>query len=137
MGFLQPWGDSVPMSEQGCASATGELSLFLFFFIPILVLLILISLAFIILTVTLTVHFMKLTNSTLSRPIPCPCRVPGTHRKICNRKVFKDFLIIFIIRYSIVLLIISSTNLIIFHYRFAARVLCVSATARRRTTASP
>ena len=92
---------------------------------------------FMILTVTFTVQLIKLSNPTLVRPVPCPCRVPGTHRKICNRKVFKDVFIMLTICCSIVLLIISSTNLIIFHYRFAARVLCVSATARRRTTASP
>ena len=38
----------------------------------------------------------KLTNPTPIRPIPCPCRVPGTHRKICNRKVMKASMLILI-----------------------------------------
>ena len=59
---------------------------------------------FILVTVTLTVHLTNLTNPTITRPIPCPCRVPGTHRKICNRKVMKDFT---------TLLIISSTQMFI------------------------
>ena len=91
----------------------GEFSLFLFFFIPILVLLI-----FIILTVTLTVHLIKLTNPTLSRPIPCPCRVPGTHRKICNRKVMKDFT---------TLLIISSTQMFILIKLLLMQMCCKGA----------
>ena len=52
---------------------------------------------FILVTVTLTVHLINLTNPTITRPIPCPCRVPGTHRKICNRKVMKDFTTLLII----------------------------------------
>ena len=58
------------------------------------------------LTVTLTAHLINLTNPTITRPIPCPCRVPGTHRKICNRKVMKDF--------TTFLLIISSIQMITF-----------------------
>ena len=51
---------------------------------------------FILVTVTLTVHLINLTNPTITRPIPCPCRVPGTHRKICNRKVMKASMLILI-----------------------------------------
>ena len=54
------------------------------------------------LTFTLTAHLINLTNPTITRPIPC--RVPATHRKICNRKVMKDFT---------TLLIISSTQMFI------------------------
>ena len=73
---------------------------------------------FILVTVTLTVHLINLTNPTITRPIPCPCRVPGTHRKICNRKVMKDFT---------TLLIISSTQMFILIKLLSMQMCCKGA----------